>query len=63
MFLNECSRRPKLDFIGKGGEFVGSAFFRKVGKSIQHDLPKSPKMLPKMPPEAFKNQSKNNAKN
>ena len=43
-------------------EFVGCAFFRIVKKSNQNDLPKSSKMPPKMPPEAFKNQSKNEAK-
>ena len=43
-------------------EFVGCAFFRIVKKSNQNDLPKSSKMPPKMPPEAFKNRSKNEAK-
>ena len=42
-------------------EFVGCAFFRRVKKSNQNDLPKSSKMPPKMPPEAFKNRSKNEA--
>ena len=43
-------------------EFVGCAFFRRVKKSNQNDLPKSSKMPPKMLPEAFKNLSKNEAK-
>ena len=43
-------------------EFVACAFFRIVKKSNQNDLPKSSKMPPKMPPEAFKNRSKNEAK-
>ena len=60
-FFGRISRRPTLDFIAIYNEFVGCAFFRKVGKSIQNDLPKSTKMTPKMPSEAFKNRSKNEA--
>ena len=53
--------RPSICMV-ISNEFVGCAFFRIVKKSNQNDLPKSSKMPPKMPPEAFKNRSKNEAK-
>ena len=62
-FFVRCSRRPTLDFIAIYNEFVGCAFFRKVGKVSKSEVPKSAKIAPKMPPEAFENQSKNEAKN
>ena len=61
-FFDRFSRRPTLDFIAIYNEFVGCAFFRKVWKSSQNDLPKWAKMASKMLPEAFKNRSKNEAK-
>ena len=60
-FFGRFSRRPTLDLHGIYNEIVGCAFFRKVGKSIKNELPKSAKMTPKMPSEAFKNRSKNEA--
>ena len=45
--------RPSICMV-ISNEFVGCAFFRKVGKCIKNELPKSAKMTPKMPSEAFK---------